>query len=189
MFIPHNRSIRLLTLAIAALALSVLVIGCGDDETSTSGAAATTKPSISDVWARTTAEAAKTGAIYMTIKGSDQADKLTAAAVDESIAGETQIHEVVSMSEAGETAMDDHSMAEGEMDSGEMMMREVDAIDIPAGGSVVLKPGGYHVMLLELKGPIEAGDKIAVTLTFEKAGDVKVEATARDATEATHSGM
>jgi periplasmic copper chaperone A len=49
-----------------------------------------------------------------------------------------------------------------------------DGLPIPVGGSVVLKPGSYHVMLIGLKKPLTAGEKIALTLTFEKAGNISV---------------
>ncbi len=51
------------------------------------------------------------------------------------------------------------------------------ACPIKGGKSVVLKPGGYHVMLLDLKKPLKEGDLLNFTLTFEKAGDIEVEAT------------
>jgi periplasmic copper chaperone A len=56
-----------------------------------------------------------------------------------------------------------------------MTMRQVQAIDIPAGGQVELKPGGLHVMLIGLKRPLQAGEKISLVLTFEKAGQVMLE--------------
>jgi copper(I)-binding protein len=59
-------------------------------------------------------------------------------------------------------------------------MQEVAQIDVPAGGSVELKPGGYHVMLMKLAAPIAAGDSVPVTLTFERAGEVQVDAVARE---------
>ena len=55
------------------------------------------------------------------------------------------------------------------------MMQEVEKVDIKAGTPTELKPGGYHVMLMQLKAPLETGSTISVTLTFAKAGDVVVE--------------
>ncbi len=49
-----------------------------------------------------------------------------------------------------------------------------------AGTTVALEPGGYHIMLMELAKPLVVGEKVKVTLTFEKAGDVVVEAEVRD---------
>ena len=64
-----------------------------------------------------------------------------------------------------------HSMS---MEGDVMRMRQVDGIDVPAGGSVELKPGGLHIMFIGLKGPLKAGDTFPATLKFAKAGEVKV---------------
>jgi hypothetical protein len=61
------------------------------------------------------------------------------------------------------------------MEKDVMRMREVKGVDVPAKKSVELKPGGYHLMLIELKAPLKPGDKVPVTLRFEKAGEVKAE--------------
>jgi len=59
-----------------------------------------------------------------------------------------------------------------------MKMRPVEAgIEIKPGQTVELKPGGYHVMFVDLKKPFEQGDHIMATLKFEKAGDVSVDFT------------
>ena len=60
---------------------------------------------------------------------------------------------------------------------GVMQMREIPGgLAIPADGSVSLKPGGYHVMLIDLKKPLKAGETVQLTLNFEKAGKVDVSA-------------
>jgi periplasmic copper chaperone A len=61
------------------------------------------------------------------------------------------------------------------MDNGVMKMRPLDkGLVIDPGKTVKLAPGGYHMMLQELKGPFKQGDKVPVTLQFEKAGKVAV---------------
>lgn len=60
-----------------------------------------------------------------------------------------------------------------------MMMRPVRKIDVPAGNKVEMKPGGYHIMLLNLKRDLKAGETISVTLQFEKAGKIPVTATVK----------
>lgn len=60
------------------------------------------------------------------------------------------------------------------MDNGMMKMRATPAIDIKPGDKVELKPGGYHVMLTELKRPLKVGDTFPLRLTFEKAGSIEV---------------
>lgn len=69
-----------------------------------------------------------------------------------------------------------------------MQMRQLDAIALPAGQRVELKPGGLHVMFIGLKQPLTLGSKVPVTLRFERAGEVKVEMTvmSRPATAAPH---
>jgi len=56
-----------------------------------------------------------------------------------------------------------------------MRMRQIDGIDLPAGGKVELKPGGYHIMLMGLGKPLKEGDRFPLTLQFEKAGKLEVE--------------
>jgi copper(I)-binding protein len=64
-----------------------------------------------------------------------------------------------------------------------MKMRAVTGVDLPAGKAVNLQSGGYHVMLIDLKGPIKAGDSVPITLVFEGKDKIRetvdVKATAR----------
>jgi periplasmic copper chaperone A len=55
-----------------------------------------------------------------------------------------------------------------------MKMRPLAGLDIPAGQPVTLKPGGEHIMLLDLNGPLREGQSFPLTLTFEKAGTREV---------------
>ena len=55
-----------------------------------------------------------------------------------------------------------------------MRMRAVPSLDIPAGRSVTLEPGSYHVMLVDLAHPLSVGDKVPLTLTFQNAGTIDV---------------
>jgi len=61
-------------------------------------------------------------------------------------------------------------------DGGVMKMRPVPAIDIKAKGEAVLKPGGLHVMLIDLKAPMKEGDSVPVTLTFDDGSSKQVDA-------------
>ena len=84
---------------------------------------------------------------------------------------------LVSASAAVSKSVELHMM---KMEGDVMQMRQVDAIELQAGKTVELKPGGFHVMFIGLKAPLKAGDTFAMKLKFEKAGevtvDVKVEA-------------
>ncbi len=62
------------------------------------------------------------------------------------------------------------------MENGIMQMREVDGINIPAGGKVVLEPMGYHIMLIGMKKNINIGDDFPLTLEFENSGQTLVKA-------------
>jgi copper(I)-binding protein len=67
------------------------------------------------------------------------------------------------------------------MSDGSMTMRQVKSIEIPADGMVMLKPGGFHIMLMELAKPLVKGETFDLTLHFEKAGDKTVTVTVKDA--------
>lgn len=107
-------------------------------------------------WARATAPGAANGAAYFTIElhGSGSGDRLLSAASPAAARVELHTH-----------------LQEG----GVMKMRPVEAIDVQAGASTKLAPGGLHVMLFELKQPLAVGAKFPLTLTFEHAGSVTVE--------------
>ncbi len=106
-------------------------------------------------WSRATPAGAQVGAGYVTIKNAGKtADKLVS--VSSEVSAKVEIHEM--------------SMADGVM-----KMRAVAAIDVPAGQSAELKPGGYHIMFVGLKQPLKEGDTVKGSLTFEKAGPVPVE--------------
>jgi copper(I)-binding protein len=62
------------------------------------------------------------------------------------------------------------------MDKGVMKMREVKGgLEIKPGETVELKPGGYHLMFVDLKEPLAQGQRVKVTLQFEKAGSIAVD--------------
>jgi copper(I)-binding protein len=106
-------------------------------------------------WARATPPGASVGGGYLVIRNKGAAgDRLVGA------------------SSPAAARMEIHEMA---MEKDVMRMREVKGLDVPAKGAVELKPGGFHLMFMELKAPLKAGDKVPVTLRFEKAGEVKSE--------------
>lgn len=111
--------------------------------------------SIDKPWARATAPGAKVAGGYMLIRNAGAAgDRLVAASSP--VAGRIELHVHIN-------------------DDGVMKMREVKGYDVPAKGSFELKPGGAHLMFMELKQPFKEGDKLPVKLKFEKAGEVSAE--------------
>ena len=110
---------------------------------------------ITQAWTRATPNGAKIGGGYLTIenKGSTP-DRLIGGAAD--IAGKLEVHEMA-------------------MKDGVMTMRPLgDGLTIDPGKTVKLAPGGYHLMMFDLKSPLKQGDTLPITLKFEKAGEVKV---------------
>jgi periplasmic copper chaperone A len=108
---------------------------------------------ISQAWSRATPSGAKVAGGYLTIenKGSSP-DRLVGASGD--VAGKLEVHEMA-------------------MDNGVMKMRPLEqGLVIEPGKTVKLAPGGFHLMMFELKNPLKQGDKVPVTLQFEKAGKV-----------------
>lgn len=162
-------------LAVAALAAGGLA-ACGDDNDAAGGL------EITGAWARTSPAMVQAGAAYMTIS-SGEAVSIVSARVEADVAGVAELHEVVPVdggdmggdeaAEGESEPMEDEAMEgmEGEM---AMTMQEVTSIDIPAGGTVALEPGGYHVMLLDLPDPLETGEEFDVTLVLGDGTEVIV---------------
>jgi len=95
-------------------------------------------------------------AVYLTISNHQrEADALVSATTD--IATAVELHETIEK-------------------DGKMVMQPRPQFDVPAGGTLTMKPGGYHLMLLGLKQALQPGDTVKVTLTFRTAGHMPVEA-------------
>lgn len=163
------------------VALTALGLGaCGGDDTAAetrASATATEAPAVevSDPWARASAKMQNAGALYMTLK-SGGGDTLTGVSVPASVAAEAQLHETKMSDSSTSEGMDTHGDTHGAVAE----MKEVHSLELPAGESMALKPGGHHIMLMKLSGPLEPGDKVPVTLAFEKAGPVTVDAVVRE---------
>lgn len=103
--------------------------------------------SVEDQYIRATPPNSKNSAAFMVITNADKKEiKLLSASSD--IAARVELHQHI-------------------MDDGLMKMRQVEEIIIKAGGSVALQPGGYHVMFLNLKQPLEEGQSISLSLSFD----------------------
>jgi len=115
---------------------------------------------ISEVWGRPSPIAEGNTAIYLLIRNNgSEDDRLFGASSD--------------IAEAGEL----HGMT---MENDVMKMFQVEYLDVPAGGSLELGPGGIHIMLIGLREMLEAGQTLRVVLEFENAGKIPVEAEIRE---------
>lgn len=112
---------------------------------------------VAEPWVRATVPAQKATGAFMHLKSDADARLVSAASP---VAGVVEIHEMF-------------------MDKDVMKMSPIPGLDLPAGRDVELKPGGYHVMLLELAAPLQSGQKVPITLTFDQAGTKNVEAEVR----------
>lgn len=116
---------------------------------------------VSNAWARATAPGQEVGAAYMELKS---AADLTLTKVESPIADSVEIHKM-------------------SMNNGVMEMRMLETLELPAGKAVKLEPGGFHLMLFDLKTPLKAGENLAFTLHFKdgkgKASTMKVEVPVR----------
>jgi hypothetical protein len=139
-----RRALVVSVVLVAALALAA----CGGQGGTTGGI------TVSDAWARTSPMMERAGAAYMVLQNSGATeDKLLS--VESDVAKTIELHETKEM-------------------NGMMSMSPVPNIPVPAGGKTELKPGGLHVMLIDLTRELKAGDKVQLTLNFEKAGKVPV---------------
>jgi copper(I)-binding protein len=145
-----KKHLPLMALLIAAV---MVAAQCG-----ASPAATSSDPQIKvmEPWARSSPMVAGNGAVYMQLMNEGGSD-------DALLSAETDVAEVVELHET-------------KMDGDVMKMSQVSNIKVPAGDSVMLKPGGLHVMLINLKQELVLGEKIKLTLNFEKSGPLTIEA-------------
>jgi hypothetical protein len=140
---------RILTSALVALvALGVSACGEGDGEQRDAGSS--DGVAVSAAWARSSPAGVTAGAAYVTLE-SGVDDRLIGVEVPADVAAAVEIHEMV-------------------VDTGaEMTMRRVSSVDLPSDEAVVFEPGGLHMMLVDLAGPLESGATFVLTLTFATA--------------------
>lgn len=108
---------------------------------------------VTEAWARATVPGQKVAGAYMQIKSAMDARLVGVASP---VAGSAEVHWM-------------------KMEDGTMRMRAIDALDLPAGKAVELAPGGYHIMLFQLKQPLVAGERVALTLEFETSAGEKLQ--------------
>ena len=116
---------------------------------------------VTQPWARASAKMARAGAAYMTLENTEEApDKLLSASSP--VAAKVEVHTHIK-------------------DGAIMRMREVASIEVGPRSMVRLQPGGLHLMLIDLKAPLEKGARFPLTLVFEKAGTMTVDVTVESA--------
>ena len=117
--------------------------------------------SVKDAWVRATVAQQKATGAFMMLESKQEAKLVSAQSP---VAGVTEVHEMA-------------------MDNGVMKMRPIPFLALPAGKAVELKPGGYHVMLMDLKGQVKDGDMVPVILVVEgkdgKRQNIEVKAPVR----------
>lgn len=106
---------------------------------------------VKDAWARATVPGQTASGAFMKITAKEGAQLVGA---DSSAAEVVEVHEM-------------------RLEGNVMRMRAAPVIDLPVGQTVELKPGGYHVMLMDLKAPLKAGSSLPLTLTFKNAKGVE----------------
>ncbi|HUK07355.1 MAG TPA: copper chaperone PCu(A)C [Stellaceae bacterium] len=151
-FLPRDRRTGLKSILFAGL----LVIGALAGATAQS-----TGVEVQHAWARATPAGAKTAALYMTLVNHGPADDRLLS-VTTPAAGKAEVHSTTT-------------------ENGVTRMRPAGALTVTPGTPTELKPGGYHVMLMDLKAPLVAGQSVTLSLTFEKAGTVNATASVEKA--------
>ena len=111
--------------------------------------------SVEQPWSRATPPGAKIGVGFMRLKNAGSAAARVVGA-SSPVAGRVEMHVTT-------------------RDGDVMKMRQVESFDVPAGGAFELKPGGAHLMLMDLQRPLKQGEKVPLTLRLEKGGELKVE--------------
>ena len=108
---------------------------------------------IENAYTRATVPGQQVAGGFMKIENKGAADQLISASSP--VSGEVQLHEMA-------------------MEGNVMRMRQVKEVVVPAGGTVERKPGGLHLMFINIKAPLTAGETVPVKLKFAKAGEVEV---------------
>ena len=148
-----RRAASLSSIALTAL-LAVVMAAC-----SSGGGTAGGKLTVSEAWVRVPASPDTTAAYLTIVNGTTADDSLVG--VSTTAATSASLHRTTTDS------------------SGMTGMQMTDSVHVPAGGTVSLAPGGFHIMLMGLTGDLKAGATIELVLTFEHAGVVKVTAEVR----------
>lgn len=164
--------------AIGLLSASMLTMACDKQattmqKTAATGATATAAAPVaagqfvaSAPYARAVAPGQPNSAIFLQLENKDSKAHALVKATS-TVAGAVELHNHVN-------------------EGGVMKMRQVEKIDLPAGKTVALKPGSFHVMLIGLKKPLKAGESVDLTLTFEDGTTLATSAPVKEVSATMH---
>ena len=138
----------------AAMLAALALAACGGSGGTAGGI------TVSEAWARPSPMMERAGAAYMVLQNNGAAD-------DKLLSIESDVAKTIELHETQESG-------------GMMAMSPVPNIEVPANAKTELKPGGFHVMLIGLNRELKVGDKVQLTLNFEKAGKIPVTAEVRE---------
>ena len=128
-----------------------LSLACAVTVAATFSLAQTASLQVEGAWARATVQGQKATGAFMKITAKES---MRLVGAQSPVAGVTEVHEM-------------------KMEGDVMKMRAVPGLDLPAGKAVELKPGGYHVMLMDLKAPLVKDSKVPLTLVFKNSQGIE----------------
>ena len=144
---------RKLVLAVALIAALVGLTACGAGPNGP-------QVSVEDAWARPVPAAGGNGAVYARlVNAGDEAARLVGG--QSPVAGGVEIHQTT-------------------MEEGVMKMQHIPGLEIPPKGEILLRPGDYHVMLIDVGQSLVPGDTLPITLRFEKSGEMEMDVEVRE---------
>lgn len=136
-----------------ALTTALVLTACGANST---GA----QISVEEPWARPVPTAGGNGAVFFRlVNAGNEADQLVGG--ESPAAGAVEVHKTT-------------------MEKGVMQMEHIPSLEVPAKGEVLLEPGGYHVMLIDVSKSLKPGDTLPLTLRFEESGEMQMDVDIRE---------
>lgn len=156
-------------LGLVGVLVLLAVVACGGGS----------KITVEDAWVRPQDNLENPSGGYMTIaNGGTEDDALVGASSPAST--RVEIHETMTMEPSPMPGASMEPGATPDTSGGMVGMVPIDELAVPAGREAVLKPGSYHLMLIGLKDPLDVGETVEITLSFRKAGSVRVTADVRE---------
>lgn len=145
-----------MTTVLALAALFTLIITSSTSASQAESRAVNSYVMVEGLWLRESVPGAQNGAAFGSIRNTSE-EILMLIGAESNVAESVEVHQHIHR-------------------NGQMAMEEIEALTIPAGETVTLQPGGYHIMLMHLKAPLEVGDSFPLTLHFSTGESVTLEA-------------